>query len=157
MKAVFSGRPLVRERINWVGIVGLCLLMIGCHGLKGATGETNVSLNGIEDSINHSDGNPALPSGDHGDVAGKVARTRILVKFKKDLDPKEQSAILERYGLTQFDEIESIGVKILEIPSDKTSQEIIGQLRMQEKESIEYVEADSVVSIPEPIDDARAE
>ena len=75
-----------------------------------------------------------------------IAQDHILVKFKKSIDKEKQNKVLERNNLKEKDEIKQIGVKIISIPLGKSPKEIVENLKVKEKDSIEYVEIDALIS-----------
>ncbi len=76
----------------------------------------------------------------------EAAHGQILVKFNKSAVPWTRQDVLRRHSLKEKLEIPNIGVKIVNISSDDTPEEVVQRLITQEKRSIEFAEVDSVAS-----------
>ncbi len=123
---------------GWVFLISLGLSVGGCHTLGGVSNEAiHATPDRHETNTSELEKSQPMP-------------TRVLVKFKSSVNPEMQAQIYERYGLKEIGDIRSIGVKILEVPAGEAPQAIVWQLRQNEAETIEYVEPDAIVSIPEP-------
>lgn len=73
------------------------------------------------------------------------ADDRILVKFKSNQNDIKKAEILAKHGLTEKEEIKQIGVKIIYIKLGQTPEQAIEQLKLVDRDAIEFAEVDAKV------------